>query len=98
MQGIAAPPVLVEATPLSLRIEHTVWGECQDARGCKGIRGRLNTESVVDYGVTVAQTAKGTTAKLVEPLGLKIWTSHVVCDAGKEASTLLFVPFVSGFT
>ena len=46
----------------------------------------------------MAQTAKGTIAKAVEPLGLKIWTSHVVCDAGKEASTLLFVPFVSGFT
>ena len=49
------------------------------------------------YGATVAQTAKGIIVKLVEPLGLKIWTSHVDCDAGNEASTLLLVPLVSGF-
>jgi hypothetical protein len=34
--------------------------------GFCGLRART------DYGATVAQTAKGTTAKLVEPLGLKI--------------------------
>jgi hypothetical protein len=60
-----------------------------------GARGLRRNDSA--YWVTFAQSANGCTEKLVLPLGLKIHTSHELFVAGKEASTVLLVPLVSGF-
>jgi hypothetical protein len=72
--------------------------ERNEARGCLSIHGlRRRTGSAYGATVTEAQTANGCTAKVELPLGLKIQTSHDVCEAGKDASTVLLVPLVSGF-